>query len=89
MNVIQDISERKGVWQSSKNWNGITITNLWSSIWSELDSYLRTEGRLNSAKTVEKSRKGQICWRTCYNNMQRKKKFVGNKVRRSRMRIGN
>ena len=89
MKEVHNISERKGVWQSSKNWNGATITYLWSSIWSELAQYLRTEGRSNSAKTLEKSRKGQICWRTCYNNMQKKKKCVANKVRISRTRIGN
>ena len=54
------------------SWNGEGITQLWSTIWHRLDTYLSTEGNSNKMGCMEKSRKEQISWRTCYSNMQKK-----------------
>ena len=61
--------------------NGDRIIKLWSKIWHRLEPYPNTEGNSNKVGCMEKSRKGQISWRTCYNNMQKKKLFEGNRIR--------
>ena len=53
------------------SWNGEGITKLWSTIGCMLDPYLSTEINSNKICCTENSRKGQICWRICYNNMQK------------------
>ena len=80
---IKKFGVNKGMWENEGNWNGEKITALWSVIWEDLDPYLRTEGKCSSGTDLAKSRKGQISWRTCYNNMQKKSLFVGNRTRRS------
>ena len=88
MNVIMRKIEEFGiefnVWLAARQWDGGSITTLWSSIWEKLDPYLRTETRVGSSYSYEKSRRGQIAWRTCYNKMLKKGLFEGNKVRNSR-----
>ena len=79
MKPVKYFGLEENVWEMS-SWNGEGITKLWSTIWHRLDPYLHTE--INSIKIgcMEKSRKGKINWRTCYNNMQKKKLFVGNRI---------
>ena len=88
MNVVMRRIEEFGiefnVWLASRKWDGGSITTLWSSIWEKLDPYLRTETRVGSTYSYEKSRRGQIAWRTCYNKMLKNGLFEGNKVRKSR-----
>ena len=84
---VESFGRERGLWQSNNVWNGERVTKLWSGIWKDLDQYLRTESSSNrndvaSAKMRDKSRKGQVSWRTCYNNMQKKGIFKGNRRRR-------
>ena len=86
MNIIEKFGRESNVWLPHNEWDGETITTLWSSIWDKLDPYLRTETqrqRGTNSITCDKSRKGQISWRTCYNKMAKKKLFEGNRIRRS------
>ena len=64
--------------------NGEGIKNIWSTIWHRLDTYLRTYINSNKIFCIEKSQKGKISWRTCYNNTQKKKLFEGNIICRRR-----
>ena len=75
---IENIGKRKNLWNINLLWNGEKVTLLWSGIWKDLEVYLKTVS--NSARG--KSRRGQISWRTCYNNMQKKGCFKGNTRRR-------
>ena len=70
MKRVKDFGLEENVWEIGSS-NGEGITKLWSTIWHRLDSYLRTEINSNKIGFMEKSRKGQISWRTCYNNMQK------------------
>ena len=70
----------ENVWEPG-SWNGQGITKLWSTIWHRLDPYLLTKVNGKKIGCTERSRKGQISWKTCYNNMQKKKLFEGNKIR--------
>ena len=45
------------------------ITNMWSNNWHRSYPYLSTEGNGNKIFCMEKNRKGQIIWKTCYNNI--------------------
>ena len=54
------------------SWNGEGITNMWSKIWHRLYTYLRTERNINKMGCMEKSLKGKISLRTCYNYMSKK-----------------
>ena len=83
MKKVEEFGKEKNVWVSHQSWTGAQITALWTRIQENLDPYLRTESEVqsNNARSLDKSRKGQISWRTCYNNMQKKKLFVGNKAR--------
>ena len=80
---VKYVALEESVWEpGSQNVEG--ITKLWSTIWHRLDPYLRTEGNSNKIGCMEKSRKGQISWITCYNNMQKNKLFEGNRIRQRR-----
>ena len=58
------------------------MTNMWSTIWRHLGPDLRTvTTRKDGEVTDEKSRQGQISWRTCYNKLiQDGKIFVPSKI---------
>ena len=53
---------------------------MWSKRFHGLYPYLRTEGNSNTIGCMDKSRKGQITWRYCCNNMQKNKLFEGNRT---------
>ena len=86
MEKIKEFGQESGVWLSNTSeWNGSTVTTLWSTIWGKLDPYLRTESMSkNGTIELEKSRNGQIEWRTCYNKMSDKGLLQGNKVRKKK-----
>ena len=69
------------IWWTSGTWSGDEVTILQSGIWGKLYPYISAEGSTRSKHTIDKIRKGNIGWRTCYNNMQKKKLFQGNKNR--------
>ena len=54
------------------SWNGEGITKLWSKNWHRLDPCIHTEINIDKIGCMEKSQKGQISWRTCYNNMKKR-----------------
>ena len=83
MKRVEDFGLEENIWEMG-SWNGEGTTKLWSTIWHRLDPCLRTEINSNKTGCMEKSRKGQISWRTCYNNMQKKKLFEGNRIRQRR-----
>ena len=45
-----------------------------------LDPYLRTEVNSNKIGCIEKRQKGQISWRTCHDNIQKRKLFEGDRI---------
>ena len=71
MSKVEDIGREDKVWVPYSQWDGEKFTKLWSTIWCNLDPYLRTKTQRNknSSTTYHKSRQGQIAWRTCYNKM--------------------
>ena len=73
----------------TSRWNGKHVTTLWSTIWPKLDQFLRTKTKCvgNDKVSKDKSRKGQISWRSCYNKMQAQGLFASNKIAKSGERI--
>ena len=67
MSKVEEIGQEDKVWVPYNQWDGETVTNLWSTIWCKLDPYMRTKTQRdkNSSTTYHKSRQGQISWRTC------------------------
>ena len=66
---IKHFARKKGVWLDN-GWTPGAVITMWSTIWHDLEPYLRTvtkgkNGTLNS----EKSRRGQLAWRTFYNKL--------------------
>ena len=83
MSKVEEIGREDKVWVPYIQWDGETVTKLWSTIWCKLDPYLRTKTQCdqNSSTTYHKSQKGQIAWRTCYKKMYAEGLFKGNKTR--------
>ena len=79
MKQVKDFGLKENVWEIG-SWNGEGIKKLWSTIWHGLDIYLHIEINSNKIGCMEKSQKGKISWRTCYNNMQKEKSFEGNRI---------
>ena len=77
--IVMFVKEEK-VWIEDKNWSGAKITTIWTGIWHRLDPYLRTvtEHRSNNSNKMDISRKGQMSWRKCYNEMCKAGLFKGN-----------
>ena len=51
-------------------WTTATVTTMWSTIWLLVDPYFRTQTvRKNGETSEDKSRQGQISWRTFYNKL--------------------
>jgi hypothetical protein len=75
-----------GVWlESSKNWDGATVTVLWSVMCTKTTKQVANPN--NSDHVVEsvsyrKSRNGQIAVRTVYNKLGKAGMFEGNKQRK-------
>ena len=76
MNEIEKIAREQNVWV--KKWTSSQVTAMWSAVLPRINPYLCSQRNKN------KSRPGQIAWRTCYNNMCANGLFVGNKARKSR-----
>jgi len=83
--------------QIINKWSSKNVTDLWSKVWERMHPYLAStpnqdkRGQINSdaaqntnvsTSTKDKSRTGQIVWRTCYNNMCKAGLFKGNKTRK-------
>ena len=71
MKRVKDFGSEQNIWEMG-SWNGEGITNLWSTIWNRLDPCLFAETDIDNIGCMQKSQKGQISWRTCYNNKQKK-----------------
>ena len=86
MKKAEGFGRYEKVWISESLWSVAKVTIFWSDIWRKLGPFLRTESRIisNNAAAIDETRKEKISWRTFYNNMQKKKLFEGNKVRRQR-----
>ena len=86
MAKVEEFGRQEKVWLKTSAWNGATVTLLWSKIWHKLDRYLRSRSQRGSNTTTQqtndKSRQGQMKWRTFYNNMQESGACAGNKVRK-------
>ena len=65
MRLVARLGRQEGVWHANhSDWDAVSITTLWSTIWYYLDPFLRTETDKVNVKKEDKSRKGQIIWRT-------------------------
>ena len=62
---VEKIGREDKVWVLYSQWDGETVTKLWSTIWCKLDLYLRTKTQpdKNLSTTYHKSRKWQIAWK--------------------------
>ena len=79
MGTVESFAREKKVWVKFNEWNGETVTTLWSSIWGDLLPYLSTVTVNNqdpgSQASLHKTRASQISWRTCYNKMSHQGKL--------------
>ena len=57
------------------------------TFWRYLDPFLQTETDKVNVKKEDKSRKGKISWRTCYNKLSSKGQLKGNQLRKRRLRM--
>ena len=72
MRQVEHFARMEDVWVDGRCWTGPDVTQMWSTIWPRLDPFLRTQTVCNNGEvSVEKSRQGQIAWRTCYNKFVR------------------
>ena len=69
MGEIEYFARQKNVWLDH-GWTTATVTTMWSTIWPLVAPYLRTQTvRKNGETSEDKSRQGQISWRTLYNKL--------------------
>ena len=78
IDFIVKFSKEYGLWSDSKHWDGGRVTNLWDGVWQRFDKYLNYDNTICHNKT----RKGEISWRTYYNKLWKAGLFKGNKVRK-------
>jgi len=95
MVIVERLGRERGVWlEDRKNWDGKSVTSLWSAIWKDMYPYMSTK----TTKVVEdpnnpdlfvqsvsykKSRTGQISVRSVYNKLCGAGMFGdGNRVRK-------
>ncbi len=72
MGQVEHFAQLDDVWIDARRWTGPDVTRMWSTIWSRLDPFLRTNTlKKNGEISVEKSRQGQMAWRTCYNKLSK------------------
>ena len=71
MSKVEEIGQEDKFWGPYSQWDGKTVTKLWSTIWCKLDPYMRTKTKCdkNSSTTYHKSWQGNIAWRNFYNKM--------------------
>ena len=71
MREVEYFARKKGIWRDGR-WTPPLVIEMWSAIWVDIDPYLRTQTRgKDGIISEEKSRQGQIAWRTCYNKLIR------------------
>ena len=72
--MSEEIGREDTVWAPYIQWDGETVTRLWSTIWYKLDPYLRTKTQRdkNSSTTYHKSWQGHIARRTRYKKCTQK-----------------
>jgi hypothetical protein len=90
------LNNQSGAAKIINRWTSKKVTDLWSKVWEKLHPFLQSTSNQtkqgldnnNAAQTnvtstnKDKSRTGQIVWRTCYNNMCKAELFKGNKKRK-------
>jgi hypothetical protein len=68
---VEYFARKEGVWLEGR-WTSPAVTKMWSTIWPLIEPNLRTLTRCENGEiSDEKSRQGQIAWRTCYNKLIR------------------
>ena len=71
MREVEHFARLEDVWLDGK-WTPADVTKMWSAIWPRIEPFMRTLTPLkNGGVTDEKSRQGQIAWRTVYNKLFR------------------
>jgi hypothetical protein len=71
MREVEYFARKEGVWLEGR-WTSPAVTKMWSTIWPLIEPNLRTLTRCENGEiSDEKSRQGQIAWRTCYNKLLR------------------
>ena len=55
MSKVEEIGQEDKVWVPYSQWDGEKVTKLWSTIWCNLDPYLRTKTQRdkNSSTTYQ------------------------------------
>ncbi len=72
MGQVEHFARLDDVWIDACRWTGPDVTRMWSTIWSRLDPFLRTNTlKKNGEISVEKSRQVQMAWRSCYNKLSK------------------
>ena len=66
---VEQFARLEGVWLQG-GWTPAAVTTMWSTIWHRLEPHLRTVTRRNGTLSYEKSRRGQLAWRTFYNKLK-------------------
>ena len=66
VNEVEHLAKLEGVWLE-RGWTSPLVTKMWSTIWPHLEPHLRTLTKHNGVVSHEKSRQGQMSWRTLYN----------------------
>ena len=96
MSIVERFGRERGVWvEDRKNWDGKSVTALWSAIWQDMYPYMNTKTTIlvtdpnNPEQVVQtvsynKSRTGQISARSVYNKLCKAGMFEGNRVRKRR-----
>ena len=71
MGKMEYFARLKDVWLHH-GWTGAAVTKMWSTIWPLVDPHLRTQTtHRDGGISKEKSRQGQISWRTFYNKLMK------------------
>ena len=70
MKEVEYFARVEKVWLD-RRWTSPGVTKMWSTIWPHLEPHMRTLTKRNGKVTDEKSRQGQISWRTVYNKFMK------------------
>ena len=65
---VEQFARLKGVWLQG-SWTAAAVTTMWSTICHRLVQHFCTVTRRNGTLSYEKSRQGQLAWRTFYNKL--------------------
>jgi hypothetical protein len=98
MTLVEKFGRERDVWlESSRNWDGKSVTVLWSAIWQDMYPYMRTKTtkeivdpnnpeQVVQSVSYRKSRSGQISARTVYNKLGEAGVLEGKKARKRQKR---